>query len=50
MKANAGGLGPKGQEWMTPDLLQKIGENPKLVKLFTNAEYMQVILVIFYKG
>ena len=34
----------KKQEWMTPDLLSHIAANPKLTKLFTNPEYMQVDL------
>jgi hypothetical protein len=33
----------KGNEWVTPDLLGKISQNPKLLKLFSNPEYMQVI-------
>jgi len=32
----------KSNEWMTPELLAKIAQNPKLLKLFTNQEYMQV--------
>ncbi len=32
----------KKNEWMTPDLLNQIAANPKLNKLFTNPEYMQV--------
>ena len=32
----------KKSEWMTPDLLTKIAANPKLPKLFTNPEYLQV--------
>jgi len=35
-------LADKKNEWMTPDLLSKIAANPKLTKLFTNPEYMQV--------
>jgi hypothetical protein len=28
--------------WLTPDLLNKISENPILIKLFTNPEYLNV--------
>jgi len=41
MKVNES-LADKKNEWMTPDLLSKIAANPKLTKLFTNPEYMQV--------
>jgi hypothetical protein len=32
----------KKDEWMTPDLLNKITQNEKLTKLFSNPEYLQV--------
>ena len=31
---------------MTPDLLKTITENPKLVKAFTNPEYMNAITMM----
>jgi len=30
------------EKWMTPELLNKISENPILVKLFSNPEYLTV--------
>ena len=29
-------------QWLTPELLKKISENPVLAKLFTNPEYLNV--------
>lgn len=29
-------------KWMTPELLKQISENPILVKLFSNPEYLNV--------
>lgn len=41
MSTNSNLLG-NTKEWMTPDLLNQIAQNPKLFKLFANQEYMQV--------
>eukprot|EP01016_Furgasonia_blochmanni_P053983 TRINITY_DN8823_c0_g2_i2.p1 TRINITY_DN8823_c0_g2~~TRINITY_DN8823_c0_g2_i2.p1 ORF type:complete len:159 (-),score=18.98 TRINITY_DN8823_c0_g2_i2:91-567(-) len=33
-------------KWMNEDLLKKVSENPKLLKLFSNPEYMQAITMM----
>ena len=45
MKMNQTLLDKKNQ-WLTPELLKKITENPSLAKLFTNPEYLQAITMM----
>jgi len=45
MKLNESLLEKKDQ-WLTPDLLKRITENPNLAKLFTNPEYMQAFTMM----